>query len=174
MSSEKVSSYLEKIRKQARLNAEENIAKLRASIKASKEAFEETFKEASKEASNLAKKKDISVEEYQKWSGTPEHEEQMEDLETLLNHSSVIDAINIEEYWKTKDYCSWLELKDFVGILKNVQKAFDDEVKQYNQFMIAEAIGRKRIQAIKSSKEDALNSYILNMIDDSIHKPQTQ
>ena len=98
----------------------------------------------------------------------------MEDLETLLNHSSVIDAINIEEYWKTKDYRSRLELKDFVGILKNVQKAFDDEVKQYNQFMIAEAIGRKRIQAIKFSKEDALNSYLLKMIDDSIHKPQTK
>ena len=154
MSSDKVSSRLDKIREQARLNAEESIAKLRASIK----------------ASNLAKKKDISVEEYQKWSGTPEHEEQMEDLETLLNHSSVIDAINIEEYWKTKDYRSRLELKDFVGILKNVQKAFDDEVKQYNQFMIAEAIGRKRIQAIKSSKEDALNSYLLKMIDDSIDK----
>ena len=174
MSSEKVSSRLDKIREQARLNAEKKIAKLRASIKASKEASKETSKETSKEASNLAKKKDISAEEYQKWSGTPEHEEQMEDLETLLNHSSVIDAINIEEYWKTKDYRSRLELKDFVGILKNVQKAFDDEVKQYNQFMIAEAIGRKRIQAIKSSKEDALNSYLLKMIDDSIHKPQTK
>ena len=102
---------------------EKKIAKLRASIKASKETSKEASKETSKEASNLAKKKDISVEEYQKWSGTPEHEEQMEDLETLLNHSSVIDAINIEEYWKTKDYRSWLELKDFVGILKNVKKS---------------------------------------------------
>jgi hypothetical protein len=108
MSSEKVSSRLDKIREQARLNAEKKIAKLRASIKASKEASKETSKEASKEA----KKKDISAEEYEKWSGTPEHEEQMEDLETLLNHSSVIDAINIEEYWKTKDYRSWLELKE--------------------------------------------------------------
>ena len=42
--------------------------------------------------------------------------------------------------------------------------------------MIAEAIGRKRIQAIKSSKEDALNSYLLKMIKmiDDFHKPQTQ
>ena len=60
-------------------------------------------------------------------------------------------------------------MKNLGASTENVQKAFDDEVKQYNQFMIAEAIGRKRIQAIKSSKEDALNSYILNMIDDSIH-----
>ena len=90
-------------------------------------------------------------------------------LKTLLDHSSVIDAnaINIEEYWKTKET---VKLKDFIGILKGVNKAFDDEVKQYNQFMIAEAIGRKRIQAIKSSKEDALNSYLLKMIDDSIDK----
>ena len=50
---------------------------------------------------------------------------------------------------------------------------FDDEVKQYNQFMIAEAIGRKHQEyTIKFPKEDAINSYLLKMFVDSIHKPQ--